>query len=151
MEVYHLGKTKFAKQLNGEGARWHGGRWNMIGTPCIYTSETKALSILEHSANVPLEEMPFSLSITVYTIPEKSWKEFSADELPANWSQIPASQETKEWGSQYLQEAKLLALKLPSVIINSEFNFVLNPLHSDFNKVRIKEVHSFTFDTRIKQ
>src|SRR5574338_186704 len=117
MEVYHLGKTKFAKQLNGEGARLHGGRWNMIGTPCIYTSETKALSILEYAANVPLEEMPFSLSITVLTIPEKSWRDFSMDELPANWSQIPASQEAKEWGNHYLQQAKHLALKLPSVII----------------------------------
>lgn len=151
MEVYHLGKTKFAKQLNGEGARLHGGRWNKIGTPCIYVSETKALAILEYAANVPIEQMPFSLSITVYTIPEKSWKEFNVDELPKNWSQIPASQETKEWGSYHLQQAKHLALKLPSVIIHTEFNCVLNPLHSDFNKVRIKEVHSFTFDTRIKQ
>jgi RES domain-containing protein len=123
----------------------------MIGTPCIYTSETKALSILEYAANVPLEEMPFSLSITVFTIQEKSWKEFYVDELPKNWSRLPAPQETKEWGSRYLQEAKLLALKLPSVIINSEFNFILNPLHSDFKKVSIKEVHSFTFDARIKQ
>lgn len=151
MEVYHLGKTKFAKQLNGEGARLHGGRWNMIGIPCIYTSETKALSILEYAANVPLEEMPFSISITVYTIPDNSWKEFGLDELPKNWSQIPAPRETKEWGNRHLQEAKFPALKLPSVIIHSEFNFILNPLHPDFKKVSVKEVHSFTFDTRIKQ
>lgn len=151
MEVYHLGKTKFAKQLNGEGARLHGGRWNMTGIPCIYASETKALSILEYAVNVHLEELPFSLSVAVYTIPEKSWKEFSVGELPQSWSQIPAPQETKEWGSYYLKQAKFLALKLPSVIIPSEFNFVLNPLHPDFKKVSIKEVHAFTFDTRIKQ
>jgi len=151
MEVYHLGKTKFAEQLTGEGAKLHGGRWNLSGYPCLYTSGSRALSVLEYAANVHLEEMPFSLSITVYSIPDKSWKEFSMNDLPQNWLQIPAPEETKEWGSHFLQQAKFLALKVPSVIIPSEFNFILNPLHPDFKKVNIKEVHSFTFDARIKQ
>lgn len=151
MEVYHLGKTKFAHQLTGEGAKLHGGRWNLIGTPCIYTSETRALSVLEYAANVQLEEMPESLSITVYTLPDKSWKEFTQKELPENWLHIPVPTETKEWGSRYLQQAKYLALKVPSVIIPSEFNFILNPLHPDFKKIKIKEIHPFSFDRRIKK
>ena len=151
MEVYHLGKTKFANQLTGEGAKLHGGRWNFMGTPCIYTSESKALCVLEYVANVTADEMPSSLSITVYSLPDKSWKEFDRTNLPKNWFQIPAPEETKRWGTAHLIENKFLALKIPSVIISSEFNFLLNPLHADFRKVKIKEVHSFTFDTRIKK
>lgn len=151
MEVYHLGKTKFAHQLTGEGAKLHGGRWNLIGSPCIYTSETRALCVLEYAANVQLEEMPESLSITVYTLPDKSWKEFTLKELPENWLHIPAPKETKEWGSSYLQQANYLALKIPSVIIPSEFNFILNPLHTDFKKIKIKEIDPFSFDRRIKK
>lgn len=150
MEVYHLGKTKFASQLTGEGAKLHGGRWNFIGYPCLYVSESKALSVLEYAASVNLEEIPSSLSITVYIIPDKSWKEYSEPELPQNWLQVPAPEETKEYGSRFLREAKLLALKIPSVIIVTEFNFILNPLHPDFKKVKIKDVHPFTFDKRIK-
>jgi RES domain-containing protein len=151
MEVYHLGKTKFARQLTGEGAKLHGGRWNLIGYPCIYTSATKALSVLEYAANVQLEEIPASLSITVYIVPDKSWKEFKEEDLPKSWLHIPASQETKEWGSKHLRQAKYLALKISSVIIPTEFNFILNPLHTDFKKIKIKEVHPFSFDRRIKK
>jgi RES domain-containing protein len=150
MEVYHLGKTKFASQLTGEGAKLHGGRWNLIGFPCIYTSASRALSVLEYAANVQLEEIPVSLSITVYTLPDKAWKEFNEDELPQNWQQTPAPEETKEWGSRHLQQAKYPALRLPSVIIPSEYNFILNPLHPDFKKIKIKEIDTFSFDRRIK-
>jgi RES domain-containing protein len=151
MDVYHLGITKFANQLTGEGAKLHGGRWNLIGSPCIYTSETKALCVLEYAVNVQLEELPASLSITVYSLPDKSWKQFAENELPENWTQIPVSQETKEWGSYHLKQAKYLALKLPSVVIPSEFNFILNPLHADFKKMKVKGVHPFSFDKRIKK
>lgn len=151
MEVYHLGRTKFADQLSGEGAKLHGGRWNRIGQPCIYASETKALSILEYAANVSLDQIPLSLSITVYFIPENSWKQFNENELPKNWYVVPVTSEVKDWGNAHLQENKFLALKLPSVIIPTEFNFVINPLHPDFKKVKIKNIHSFTLDNRIKK
>ena len=79
MEVYHIGTKKFANQLTGEGAKLHGGRWNSIGTACIYTAESMSLCVLEYAANVSLHLMPASLSITVYTLPERSWQEFSRD------------------------------------------------------------------------
>jgi RES domain-containing protein len=151
MEVYHLGSTKFARQLTGEGAKLHGGRWNTIGQPCLYTSETQALSILEYAANIPLDQMPADLSITIYSIPHDSWRQFTPDELPKNWMDIPVAAQTRQWGTERLQKQEFLALKLPSVIIPSEFNYILNPLHPDFKKVRIKDIVPFNFDSRIKQ
>src|SRR5829696_2868874 len=139
MEVYHIGSKKFATQLTGEGAKLHGGRWNSIGVPCIYTAESIALSVLEYAANVSLHQMPPSLTISVYTLPEKCWKEFPVEELPKNWQETPAPIEAQEWASNFLQEAKYMALKLPSVIIPSEHNYILNPLHADFKKIKIKE------------
>jgi RES domain-containing protein len=150
MEVYHIGSKKFASQLTGEGAKLHGGRWNSIGTACLYAAESIALCVLEYAANVSLHQLPPSLAITVYTLPDKSWKEFSVEQLPKNWQEIPAPTETQEWGTAHLQEARFLALKIPSVIIPSEHNYILNPLHSDFKKVKIKEIMPFTFDSRIK-
>ncbi|MDB5206976.1 MAG: hypothetical protein JWR72_2051 [Flavisolibacter sp.] len=148
MEVYHLGLTRFARQLTGEGAKLFGGRWNLIGCPCIYTAESKALSVLEYAANVLLEQMPEDLSFTAYEIPADSWSLFSSSQLPCNWADTPPVG-TAEWGTKQLQEN--LAIRVPSVIIPSEFNYILNPLHPDFKKVQIKEVASFTFDNRIKK
>ncbi|GAA4754064.1 RES family NAD+ phosphorylase [Flavisolibacter ginsenosidimutans] len=149
MMVYHLGRSKYATQLTGEGAKLHGGRWNVIGQPCIYTSAARSLCVLEYAANVYLDEIAQDLSFTAYEIPEDGWASFQLKELPAGWMEISSSMFVKEWGTKQLQ--KYLALKLPSVILPSEFNFLLNPLHPDFKKVHIKEVETFTFDSRIKK
>lgn len=150
MEVYHIGSPKYSALLTGEGAKLHGGRWNNIGTPCIYTSESIALCVLEYAANVSIEQMPSLLSVTVYTIPDKSWKEFKLEDLPQNWQEVPPPVETKLFGSHLLNEAKHFAFKLPSAVIPSEHNYILNTLHSDFKKIKIKEILPFTFDSRIK-
>lgn len=149
MIVYHLGRTKYAWHLTGEGAKLNGGRWNTIGQPCIYTSEAKSLCILEYAANVYLDEMTNDLSFTTYEIPDDSSLIFQPKDLPAGWMETPSPIAVREWGTEQLQ--KHLALKLPSVIITSEYNYLLNPLHAEFRKVRIKEVESFTFDRRIKK
>ncbi|MDQ3683608.1 MAG: RES family NAD+ phosphorylase [Bacteroidota bacterium] len=151
MLVYHLGHTKFALLLNGEGAKLHGGRWNKIGVPCLYTSESKALCVLEYAANVSLDEIPSSLSITVYELPDKSWKEIDPDQLPENWQEVPIPEENKIFGTELLQNLNVLAIRLPSVIIPSENNFILNPLAKKFEAIKIAEVHSFTMDKRIKK
>jgi RES domain-containing protein len=150
MLVFHLGNTRFAKSLTGEGAKLHGGRWNKIGVPCIYTSESKSLCVLEYAANVRLQDIPSSLSITVYELPEKSWKEIDTDDLPKNWQQMPIPEENKLFGNGLLLNLNVLAIRFPSVIIPSEYNFILNPLARKFDEIRIVEVHSFTLDTRIK-
>ena len=149
MIVYHLGRTKFARQLTGEGAKLHGGRWNNIGQPCIYASEAKSLCVLEYAANVSLDEMNPDLAFTAYEIPDGSWATFTVRELPTGWRETPSPKAVRDWGPEQLQQH--LALKLPSVIVPTEFNFLLNPLHHDFKKVRIKEVEPFTFDRRIKK
>ena len=149
MIVYHLGKTKYARQLNGEGARLNGGRWNAVGQPCIYASEARSLCVLEYAANVYLDEMADELSFSVYEIPDEAWVSFPIKDLPDGWGDPSAPVSVKEWGTTQLK--KSFALRLPSVIIPTEFNFVLNPLHPDFKKLRIKGVESFTFDRRIKQ
>jgi RES domain-containing protein len=151
MLVYHLGHTRFADQLTGEGAKLHGGRWNKIGTPCIYTSESKSLSVLEYTANVRLEEMPASLSFTVYEIPQKGLKLIDNDLLPANWQELPSPEETKLLGSLLLQDNSIIAMRVPSTIIPSEYNFILNPLAKTFGAVRIIDIQPFKLDKRIKK
>ncbi len=150
MKVYHLGHTRFARSLNGEGARLHGGRWNKVGTPCLYTSESAALCVLEYSANVSLEALPQSLSITVYELPLKSWMEPDEGSLPQNWHQVPAPEETKVFGTSLLQNLQFAAIKVPSAIIPSEYNYIINPLADNFNTVKILNVYPFYIDRRIK-
>ena len=62
MLVYRIGRTKRAGDLTGEGSRLNGGRWNHKLTPCIYTSESRALALLEYTVNVNIDEIPRALT-----------------------------------------------------------------------------------------
>ncbi|MEI6086259.1 MAG: RES family NAD+ phosphorylase [Bacteroidota bacterium] len=150
MIVYRVGKTKHANDLSGEGARLFGGRWNHQLIPCIYASATRALAILEYSVNVGIEEMTHLLSITSLEVPEKLIKELETGELPADWKAIPAPSSTKNIGTEFLRALSSPILKVPSAIIEEEFNYVLNPFHKESSRFKIVSIKEIEYDVRIK-
>jgi RES domain-containing protein len=150
MLVYRIGRTKFAHDLSGEGARLHGGRWNPKGTPCVYTASSISLAILEISVNTSLDDIPRALSLTTIRIPDDVF-EVKIDDLPGNWSQYPAPSSTREFGGRLLHEARHLSFRLPSSVISREFNYIMNPLHPLMKQVKIISVEDFVFDVRIKK
>ena len=150
MIVYRIGRTRFSKDLAGEGARLHGGRWNHVLCPCIYTSESRALAVLEYTVNVNIDDIPRSLSITTFEIPDMGIQDFRIAELPANWTESPAPASTKDFGTNLLNLAASPILRIPSAIIYQEFNFILNPKHDDAKDFKILHVEDFVYDVRIK-
>lgn len=150
MIVYRIGKTKYKNDLTGEGARLNGGRWNHILTPCVYTSESRALALLEYTVNVNIDDIPRALSITTIEIPDSGIEELKIADLPGNWTQIPAPISTKDFGTKFLKTGTNPVLKIPSSIILKEFNFILNPIHVDSKKFKIISIEDFVYDVRIK-
>ncbi|MGI8637275.1 MAG: RES family NAD+ phosphorylase, partial [Segetibacter sp.] len=71
MIVYRIGRLKYSKDLSGEGAKLNGGRWNHKLTPCLYTSASRSLAILEYTVNVNIDDIPRALSMTTLEIPDK--------------------------------------------------------------------------------
>ncbi len=151
MIVYRIGITKFSADIKGEGARLNGGRWNHKLTPCIYTSESRSLALLEYTVNVSIDEIPRALSFTIFEIPNAGVLELKEAELPGNWKDIPAPSSTKDFGTALLKEAKTPVLKIPSIVISEEFNYILNPLYADGKKFKILDIRDFVFDARIKK
>lgn len=150
MVVYRIGKTIHGNDLTGEGSKLSGGRWNHIGISCLYTSESRALSVLEYSANVALDLLPNSLSFISIEIPDNSLTEFSLSDLPNDWKNPVSPLSTKNFGTLLFKKAEYLALKIPSVIVSQEFNYLINPTHPDISRVTIKEIVDFVYDIRIK-
>ena len=150
MIVYRLGNTKYSSDTTGEGARLFGGRWNNILTACIYTSESRALALLEYTVNVNIDNIPGKLSITAFEIPDIGIREFKINELPGNWAQIPSPASTKDFGTNLLHDPSVPVLKRPSIIIPEEFNYILNPLYHDRSIFKIHSVTEFICDVRIK-
>ena len=150
MKVYRIGRTKFASDISGEGARLFGGRWNHKLTPCIYTSESRALALLEYTVNINIEEIPRALSITTFEIPSAEIELIKEDKLPGNWKRSPAPSSTKDFGTYLLKTSTNSIFKIPSSIIPEEYNYLLNPLHVDAKHFKIVEVKDFIYDVRLK-
>ena len=151
MRLYRIGKPKYSKDLKGDGAKLNGGRWNHEGIACIYTAESRALCLLEYSVHVQLADLPKTLCFTIFEVPDDSMLSLEIESLPVNWQNWPHSKNTRDFGTQLLRENKYLIFKFPSAVLPFEYNYIINPAHSDMYKVKIIDVVDYAYDTRIKE
>lgn len=151
MIVYRLAKEVYHKDITGTGARIYGGRWNLKGIPALYACETRALSTLEFLVHTDYDLLPPKLKLLNIQLPLKDSDvlKIKAGDLPKNWRRTPAPRELKNIGQKYLIEEHHLAIKVPSVIIPDEFNIVINPLHQDFDQVKIDKIQTYKIDVRL--
>lgn len=149
MKVYRITKTKYAEDLSGTGAKLYGGRWNHIDSACIYTAESRALSVLEFAVNINIDFIPRALSLCVFEIDESQVYSLKQEGLPGNWRARPAPKSTKDYGTQFLKSNKPI-LKIPSIIIPEEFNYIINPQVASLS-FKLVEIKDFVFDLRIKK
>ncbi|MEO9144597.1 MAG: RES family NAD+ phosphorylase [Ginsengibacter sp.] len=150
MKVYRIGSARFSGDLSGEGAKLFGGRWNHKSIPCIYTSESRAIALLEYTVNINIYEIPRALNISVFEIPDSAIEVIREQELPGDWKQSPVPSSTQDFGSYFLQHSYYPILKIPSSVITEEYNYLLNPLHAGHKHFKILEVKDFVYDVRIK-
>ena len=148
MKVYRLSRGKYSEDLSGMGSKLFGGRWNAVGTPCIYTAESRALAVLEYSVNINIDLIPRDLNMCVFDLDKDKIQDIEIEDLPGNWRNIPAPLKTKEFGTNLLQTG-IPVLKIPSIVIPEEFNYILNPLASE-PAFKLVEVKDFVYDLRIK-
>lgn len=150
MQVYRVARSTYINDLSGNGARIYGGRWNHKGTGVIYASESRSLVMVECLVHVPLAIAPADLRIAIIEIPDRVIpKQISKRDLPSNWRDYPAPQELLEIGTNWVLKNESLLLRVPSAVVENEFNILINPAHSDINMVKISRVDSFTFDRRL--
>ncbi len=70
-------------------------------------------------------------------------------DMPPDWKRVPAPRSTMDIGTAWIASSPTAVLKVPSVIIEGEYNYLLNPLHPDFKKIRISNPKPFRFDSRM--
>jgi len=134
--------------FSGEGARLAGGRWNEVGTAVVYVSGSLALAALETFVHLrPLIPKQRFVFFTV-SIPNTVRIERSS-ELPSDWRISPAPQETQRLGTEWVKAARSAVLEVPSAVIPTECNYMLNPAHPDFKRIKLSEPRSFSFDPRL--
>ena len=135
--------------FDGEGARRFGGRWNPPGVPVVYLAESLALAALEVFVHLDRAAVSIPFKAIPVDLPARVIGEIARKELPPDWRALPTPESTQQAGAGWISAMRSAVLKVPSVLVPVEHNFVLNPRHKDFEKVTIGEAIDFSFDPRM--
>jgi RES domain-containing protein len=150
--VWRIVQRKFFKTaFTGEGARLFGGRWNSPGRAVVYTAQSQALAALEILVHLDSEKLLRHYLAIPVTIPPHFIERLPPSSLPKNWHAYPAPHSTRSIGDAWVAHAASPVLQVPSVVIPSESNFLLNPAHPQFSRLRIGEPVPFLFDPRLRR
>jgi RES domain-containing protein len=148
MILYRLVRSVYADDLSGSGARLYGGRWNSEGKPVVYLASSRSLAVLESLAHLNPTNMPDDFCMVSLDAPN-SVTELDVKILPKNWNEYPEQNILKQIGNRFLQQNNQLFLKVPSALVNEEFNYLMNPLHKLASSVKIITKKPFSFDERL--
>lgn len=150
MIVYRLSRKQYCNDLSGKGAELAGGRWNSKGTAVLYTSESIALCTVEIAVHMPLGIVPKDYHLVTIELPDDApIGEVHEKDLAPAWKSFPHSSVTQQVGDDYVKDGLDLILKVPSATVQGTFNYLVNPRHPAFNKVRILKTEPFVFDKRL--
>ena len=150
MIVFRLSKSLYANDLSGRGAEKAGGRWNSKGIPMVYTSESRALCTTEIAVHTPLGILPLDYVIIAIEIPNSvAMQHVKPEAMPDDWKSLPHSHSTQEIGDTFVNNNNFAVMKVPSAVVQGEYNYLLNPAHKDFKKIKVKLIEAFEFDERL--
>ena len=148
MTVFRICNPKFSEDISGTGAKLYGGRWNSKGVAALYASEHISLSVLEMLVHNRFTDFAIDLNLLHLAFADTlSIKEVKSNKLKTDW--INDFDYTRFIGDQFIQAGTHAILKVPSAVIKEEHNFIINPLHADFKKIKITQTISFSTDKRL--
>ena len=123
MRVYRVCSARYA-ELDGEGARLYGGRWNSPGTAIVYAASSLALAILEtrvHLRRMPVDYVRLTIQIPETIVPAR---EVTIPDLDPGWRTDTAV--TRRVGDSHFSSTPLIPLKVPSVVVDTEWNLLIS-------------------------
>ncbi len=148
MELFRICAARHAGKLSSSGKA---NRWNSDGRSVIYAGSSRSLSTLElivHRSSVT-PAIPYRVLVLSVTDNESLIRQVRIKQLPGNWRTIFAYPVLQKIGDTWYDKQETLILKVPSVIIPQEYNYMINTEHPDFreNVMRVRE-EEYCFDSR---
>jgi RES domain-containing protein len=137
--------------LDGLGGLKASGRWHTKGRPVVYCATTPAAALLEILVHLEIdfEDVPEAYKFLMISGPDDAWllRQVDREALPAGWEDDEAL--TRSIGDHWLESAEGALLWVPSKIVPSTHNVLLNPLHPDSRAFHIVDVTEHPFDRRL--
>ncbi len=143
--VYHADKA-----MSGDGSYRRGGRWNPPGIRVVYCADSRSLALVEVLANVRRPALLGSQPWVVIRVDVPENLVERPQRVPETWRETPYTTAPQAFGAEWVQAQRSVTLRVPSVVVPGEFNYLLNPAHPQFKKVRIGKPEPFSFDPRLR-
>ncbi|MFI5137955.1 MAG: RES family NAD+ phosphorylase [Sphingobacteriales bacterium] len=149
MLVYRIAHKMHTDYLYAPG---FAGRWNKTGKKVLYCAESVSLAFLEsmirrqgvgfnHDYNIIIIEAPDDLAVS--TIP--------ADSLADGWRDFRDYSVCQKIGNEWFDNFETPILKVPSAVVVECYNYVINTLHNDFDRIKVIGVTELAPDARIDE
>ena len=149
-KAWRIVKTRYAASaFDGEGARRFGGRWSSKCVRVVYTAESVALAVLEVLVHLDSSDVLTVYSLCSAEFDDSLVERLDRSALPANWRDYPAPAELQRIGDEWVASGTSAVLEVPSVIVETESNYLLNPANPDFTSLKLEMPGPFEFDPRL--
>lgn len=150
IRAWRIVKAKHADEaFSGRGAKDYGGRWNSKGTAVVYTSGSTALAMLEVLVHVQSQELLRRYVLFEVCFDESLVTTLDVDRLPREWRRSPPPAAVQQLGDRWVRSGESAVLRVPSVIAPNEWNYLLNPAHTDFGRIAVGPRQAVRFDPRL--
>ena len=147
MTVYRLAYRDYIGDLSGMGAQLYGGRWNTKRVACLYTSEHISLALLEKFIHAHGKEDMAGVMLLQIEVPDDLIYHVDVSRMVDDWSD---NFDYSQWlGEQILEEPSMIAFSVPSAIVPSERNVIINPQAINFDAVKFLKPVVFEIDSRL--
>jgi RES domain-containing protein len=148
VKLWRICRAPF-QDLNGEGAKLHGGRWNSERIPVVYLSSTLALAAMEYLVQLDVRTAPSDLVAIELVAPDDlSREEIAPHALLADWNVVSDHPRCVDLGDEWARRGEAALLFVPSAVIPNSWNVLLNPLHAERARVT-HTTEPFVFDRRL--
>jgi RES domain-containing protein len=146
--AFRIVKRQFvARALLGLGSERNGGRWNSPGIAVVYTAAATSLAALEMLVHLDKRRLVDRFVLIELAIPETVIEPLS--HLPPRWFAEPVPKTNPAVGDRWVREGRSAVLRVPSAVIRTEYNYLLNPAHPDFTRIKVGKPRLFRFDLRL--
>ena len=142
-------RTHAATAFDGKAAQRFGGRWNSPGRRVVYTSASKSLAVLEVLVHLDVGRPLPRLVAFAFDVPDELVDRLPAERLPRHWRTPHGMLATQRIGDEWLAAGNTLALAVPSTIVPEESNYLLNPAHPGFGRLKFGRSMPFLLDPRL--
>lgn len=142
MDLWRLYRAAHGTGLDGAGGLYAAGRWHRLGRRVVYFGASPAIVVLEKLAHVDPAAFPGDLLLGHFAgepSVESVTEQLDLGDLSA----------CRLRGERFLEAARACALRVRSVVLPEETNYLVNSLHPEAVRIRLVSERSFFFDERL--